>query len=182
MTCDKTAQAILTPILGAALCLMVATSAAPADLAKERDRPTPSGLPVPRYVSLKFDKVNARSAPGDESRLLWVYHARGLPVQVVAETTDWRRICDPERGLAWVHARTTDGRRMVMRLQPAPLPLRASPQPAARINAYLSSRALAELDRCAKDGWCKLKAGHASGWVPAVEVWGTAEEPQCRGS
>ena len=44
------------------------------------DRPTPSGLPVPRYVTLKFDRVNARAGPGDDHRLLWVYQARGLPV------------------------------------------------------------------------------------------------------
>jgi SH3-like domain-containing protein len=48
------------------------------------------------------------------------------------------------------------------------------------VTAYLAPRALAELDRCDKDGWCKLKAGHASGWVPAAQVWGTAEEPKCR--
>lgn len=144
------------------------------------DRPTPSGLPVPRYVSLKFDQVNARSAPGDDSRLLWVYRAKGLPVQVVAETNEWRRICDPERGLAWVHRRTTDGRRMVMRLQPQPLALLSKPGPDGRVKAYLASRALAELDRCNKDGWCKLKAGHADGWIPAAQVWGTAEDPQCR--
>lgn len=144
------------------------------------DRPTPSGLPVPRYVSLKFDVVNARSAPGDDSRLLWVYRAKGLPVQVVAETSEWRRICDPERGLAWVHRRTTDGRRMVMRLKPQPLSMMSNPKSDARVSAYLAPRALAELDRCNKDGWCKLKAGHKDGWAPAVEVWGTAEEPQCR--
>ena len=52
------------------------------------DRPTPSGLPVPRYVSLKFDTVNARAGPGDDHRLLWVYHARGLPVQVVDDLVE----------------------------------------------------------------------------------------------
>jgi SH3-like domain-containing protein len=154
---------------------------APATLAAEKtDRPTPSGLPVPRYVSLKFDRVNARSAPGDDSRLLWVYKIRGLPVQVVAETPEWRRICDPDGGLAWVHRRTTDGKRMAMRLQPQPLALHAKPDPGARTVAYLAPRALADLDRCNKDGWCKLKAGHASGWVPAAEVWGTADEPKCK--
>ena len=86
-------------VLAAALALLAAPSVA----ADKSDRPTPSGLPVPRYVSLKFDTVNARAAPGDDSRLLWVYRQRGLPVQVVAETAEWRRICDPERGLAWVH-------------------------------------------------------------------------------
>lgn len=169
--------------LALALALMTLAAGAPSSLSvaadKEKDRPTPSGLPVPRYVSLKFDRVNARSAPGDDSRLLWVYRAKGLPVQVVAETNEWRRICDPERGLAWVHRRTTDGKRMVMRLQADPLPMLDSPKPAARVKAYLASRALAELDRCNKDGWCKLKAGHKDGWALASEVWGTADEPQC---
>jgi SH3-like domain-containing protein len=166
--------------LAAALALALAVMASPSAQAADKDRPTPSGLPVPRYVSLKFDTVNARAAPADDSRLLWVYHARGLPVQVVAETPEWRRICDPEHGLAWVHRRTTDGRRMVMRLQPQPLPMHAQANPASRVVAYLSSRALAELDRCDKNSWCKIKADHRSGWVPAAEVWGAAEEPQCR--
>ena len=148
--------------------------------AEKPERTTPSGLPVPRYVSLKFDTVNARSAPGDDSRLLWVYRAKGLPVQVVAETLEWRRICDPEHGMAWVHRRTTDGKRMVMRLQPQPLALHAKADPAAPVTAFLASRALADLDRCDKAGWCKFKAGRAAGWAPASEVWGTAEEPQCR--
>jgi SH3-like domain-containing protein len=144
------------------------------------ERVTPSGLPVPRWVVLKFDNVNARSAPGDESRMLWVYHAKGLPVQVVAETAEWRRICDPERGMAWVHRRTTDGRRAAMRLKAEPLPIHAAANAESRIKAYLAPRALAELDRCDKAGWCRLKAGHTDGWVPAAEVWGTTEEPQCR--
>jgi SH3-like domain-containing protein len=159
---------------------LLACAAAGAALAADKDRPTPSGLPVPRYVSLKFDSVNARSAPGDDSRLLWIYHTKGLPVQVVAETSEWRRICDPERGLAWVHRRTTDGRRMVMRLKPEPLAMLKAPKPGAAVKAYLAPRALAELDRCNTDGWCRLKAGRVAGWAPAEAVWGTAEEPQCR--
>jgi SH3-like domain-containing protein len=164
-------------ILAAAAALLLA---APSLAADKQDRPTPSGLPVPRWVSLKFDTVNARSAPGDDSRLLWVYKTRGLPVQVVAETAEWRRICDPERGLAWVHRRTTDGRRMAWRLKPGALPLHAKADGSSRTVAYLAPRALADLDRCNKDGWCKLKAGHASGWAPAAEVWGTADQPLCR--
>ena len=169
-----------TGVLGLAALLVLTSAPHAADKTEKTDRPTPSGLPVPRYVSLKFDTVNARSAPGDDSRLLWVYHAKGLPVQVVAETAEWRRICDPDGGLAWVHRRTTDGKRMAMRLQPQPLALHAKPEPSARTVAYLAPRALADLDRCNKDGWCKLKAGHASGWVQAAEVWGTADEPKCK--
>jgi SH3-like domain-containing protein len=141
-------------------------------------RETPSGLPVPRYVSLKFGEVNARNGPGDDYRLLWVYRARGLPVQVVAETKEWRRVCDPTGGLAWVKATGVDGRRSAMRLQPTALPLLDKPQAQAKVSAVLAAKAAARLDRC-KDGWCKLKAPGGSGWAPASEVWGTDERAQC---
>jgi len=147
--------------------------------APPKPRVTPSGLPVPRYVSLKFDAVNARSGPGDDHRLLWVFHARGLPVQVVAETDEWRRICDPDGGLSWVHKRTTDGQRTVMRAQPGPVAIRTSPRDAAAVVAYLAPRALANLDHCDKD-WCRLRISRVSGWARASDLWGAADTEQCR--
>ena len=147
--------------------------------AQAADRPTPSGLPVPRYVTLKFDKVNARAGPGDDHRLLWIYRTRGLPVQIVAETADWRRVCDPEGGMAWVHKRVTDGRRAVINTGKRPQALLRKPKADAEPAAYLNVRAMASLTRCEK-GWCKVKAERASGWVRQGTLWGTAEAPQCR--
>lgn len=143
------------------------------------ERPTPSGLPVPRYVTLKFDTVNARGGPGDDHKLLWVYHAKGLPVQVVAENSEWRRVCDPEHGLAWVHKRTTDGRRNVMRMQAQPLALRRSAKLDSPVAAYLKPRSIAGLLRCTSKGWCKIKVDGISGWAPPNELWGVDERPQC---
>lgn len=142
-------------------------------------RTTPSGLPVPRYVSLKFDKVNARSGPGDDHRLLWVYRVRGLPVQVVAETSEWRRVCDPDGALAWVHKRTTDGRRTLINLAGTPAPLHRSAKPESPIVGYLNSRSLASLVRCQK-GWCRVKVDGLSGWAPEGQLWGSAPAPQCQ--
>lgn len=156
--------------------LLVLALAAPAYAAP---RVTPSGLPVPRYVSLKFAEVNARGGPGDDYKLLWVYRARELPLQVVAETYDWRRVCGPDGALAWVHRRTVDARRTVMRTSNQPLPLRRSPNPKSQTVAFLAPRALAGLDTC-KTGWCRLSAGGIRGWAPETEVWGVVEGPQCR--
>jgi SH3-like domain-containing protein len=150
------------------------TGAAPA-----AERQTPSGYPVPRYVILKFGKVNARAGPGDDHRLLWVYRTKGLPVQVVAETADWRRVCDPEGGVAWVHKRVTDGRRAVINTRRQPQALLRKPERGAEPAAYLNVRALASLVRCEK-GWCRVKADRASGWVREGTLWGTSEALQCR--
>lgn len=160
------AGALATVLLSAA-----ATAAA--------ERQTPSGLPVPRYVSLKFDRVNARAGPGDDHRLLWVYKVKGLPVQVVAETPEWRRVCDPEGSLVWVHKRTTDGRRMAMNTRQERITLLRRPKPDARAAAFLNPRALATLERCDK-GWCRVRVEGVSGWTREGELWGTAEAPQCR--
>lgn len=142
-------------------------------------RTTPSGLPVPRYVSLKFATVNARGGPGDDSRLLWVYHVKGLPLQVVAETYDWRRVCDPQGQIAWVHKRTIDDRRTVMRTDQTDLILRRQPSAASAASATLVGHALAQLKTCT-GGWCRIAVGHAAGWVPASAVWGAADGFQCR--
>ena len=167
-------------VLLAALAFLAACSPkAGAGSDAERPGQTPSGLPVPRYVILKFDPVNARSGPSDDHRLLWTYHVRGLPVQVVAETKDWRRICDPDGGLSWVHKRTTDGRRSVMNTSGGAVPILSAAHDNAAVVAYLAPRAIAPLDRCQGD-WCKIKMGGAAGWTRAAQVWGTAPAPQCR--
>src|SRR5580698_4123114 len=75
---------------------------------------TPSGYCVPRYLSLKRGEVFGRKGPGKDYPTVFVYHARGLPVQVVDETSDWRRICDPDGGAVWVASAMVDGQRTVM--------------------------------------------------------------------
>jgi SH3-like domain-containing protein len=143
------------------------------------DRKTPSGLPVPRYVSLKYGVVNARGGPGDDYKVLWVYHVKDLPLQVVAEQDDWRRICDPDGQIAWVLGRTVAERRTVLVEQAQNLILRKRPDAAAAGSAILVSHALADLDVC-KDGWCRVRVGHAGGWAPANALWGVSDAPQCR--
>ena len=142
------------------------------------ERVTPSGMAVPRYVSTKFDKVNARSGPGDDYKLQFVYRVRGLPLQIVAETSEWRRVCDPTGAMAWVHKRTVDGRRSTMNMRERPVALLKRPKDGWKAAAYLNPRALATLDRCDK-GWCRVKADGASGWVRAGELWGTSAAQQC---
>ncbi len=70
---------IVAAVLAAAGC-----ERKPKAVPSHNGQPNPSGLPVPRYVTLKFDTVNARGGPGDDYKLLWVYRTRGLPLQIVA--------------------------------------------------------------------------------------------------
>ena len=140
---------------------------------------TPSGYCVPRYLSLKRGEVFGRKGPGKDYATAYVYHARGLPVQVVDETSEWRRICDPDGGAVWVASAMVDGRRTVMAPAKGPVTLRRSPADDAAPAAYLAPRAIADLGRC-KGDWCEISADGARGWVKSSEVWGLAPQAQCR--
>src|SRR6201998_391625 len=72
---------------------------------------TSSGLPVPRYVSLKSDHVNVRAGPTKDNDVAWVYTRSGLPVEITAEFENWRRVRDSEGAEGWVYHSLLSGRR-----------------------------------------------------------------------
>ena len=70
-----------------------------------------SGLPVPRFVSLKSDRVNVRSGPNKDQDVRWVYTRAGMPVEITAEFENWRRIRDWEGAEGWVYHSLLSGKR-----------------------------------------------------------------------
>ena len=140
---------------------------------------TPSGYCIPRYLSLRSGEVLARKGPGKDYAPLFTYHARGLPVQVLDETSDWRKICDPEGGVVWVHRSMVEGVRTVFARADQPVTLRRAPAEGAPAVAYLRPRSIA-LVGPSKGDWRQVTAGGAAGWVKSDEVWGLNPTPQCR--
>lgn len=141
-------------------------------------RPTPTGLDVPRWISLKSSRVRARSGPGLDHRILWEYRAAGLPVQVVAETREWRKICDLEGNVAWIHRTVASSRRHIVNLSEDALPLHVRPRTDSPVRALLAARAMTSLEVC-EDGWCRVRARRVRGWTPQSALFGTAERPLC---
>ncbi len=72
---------------------------------------TATGLPLPRFVSLKSDEVNARVGPGGDYQIAWVFRRAGLPVEVLGEFENWRQIRDSSGSTGWINAALTSARR-----------------------------------------------------------------------
>src|SRR5881392_2351809 len=94
--------------LTAVLAVAVANTAA---RAAGEGAGTSSGLPVPRFVSLKPDKVNVRGGPTRDHEVTFVYTRAGLPVEITAESDNWRRIRDWQGSEGWVYHSMLSGRR-----------------------------------------------------------------------
>ena len=164
----------LARVLGA---LAVAVLAGAGD-AMPDGRPTPSGQPVPRWLTLKSSEVYARQGPGLDYRILWTYRAAGLPVQVVAETREWRKVCDPEGAVAWVHRSVVSSRRSLFNPSAEEAPIRASRSAEAAVRARLQPRSLIAVEGC-EDGWCEVRSRRLRGWVRAQGLFGAQEQPLC---
>jgi SH3-like domain-containing protein len=98
----------------------------------------------------------------------------GLPVEVVQEFENWRRIRDSEGTEGWVFQGLLSGKRTAA-VAPwekgDPLPIRAAPEETARVTAYLEPGVLATVSRC-KSGWCRLIDRRFVGWIEQDRLWG----------
>lgn len=139
-----------------------------------RDRPTPSGLPVPRWVSLKSGEVYLRAGPSAEHKVEWVYVRRGLPVEVIAEYDVWRRIRDADGVVGWVHKGMLDGRRSVLISGGGNAPLRDSPAADGAVVAYAEPGVVARLKNCGA-AYCEVQAQSVDAYVERARVWGVYE-------
>ena len=120
-----------------------------------------SGLPIPRFVSLKSDKVNVRAGPTKDHDVAWVYNRAALPVEVTAEFENWRRIRDWEGAEGWVYHSLLSGKRTALvspqsKKKDELLELRDKPDAASPVIAKLQHGVLATVKRC-KDGWCRRR-------------------------
>jgi SH3-like domain-containing protein len=135
---------------------------------------TASGLPVPRYVSLKSDRVNLHEGPSKDHRTIWVFQRAGLPVEITAESETWRRIRDSEGTEGWVLHSLLSGRRTGLvapwkKSEVFLLYSKASDKsdPVAKLQANV----IAGINKC--DGsWCRISGEGFDGYIQQSNLWG----------
>lgn len=131
-----------------------------------------SGLPLPRFVSLRSDEVNLRTGPGVRYPIDWIYARKDLPVEVVAEFESWRKIRDWQGSEGWVHQSMLSSRRMMVVIG-AQRPLRASDSDSADPVAMLEPGVLGRLLQCPRNrDYCRAEIGRSQGWLRRDEIWG----------
>lgn len=179
-TCLKRSVAARSAILGLALGLTAGANGipTPAVAAEAVRRDTPSGLPVPRFVSFRFAETNCRSGPSFEHPVSIKFMRAGTPVLVIAETRDhWRKVQDEDGSACWAHQTTLAARGHVLVIRETTLRVRASEQAAAK--ARLAPGLLVEFDGADEDGnWARVKAAGVSGWAESAALWGVDAAPR----
>ena len=172
---------------------------APAPVPAAPPKGSSTGLPLPRFASLRADAVNLRSGPGTRYPIQWVYKRRDLPVEIEREFDVWRLVQDSDGVKGWVHQATLVGTRSFVVLAAAapggPPPdgspsngglagdasappagsraLRSEPRPDSAVLAILKPGVIGRIRSCAAGAdWCRVSVRTYSGWLQRSAFWG----------
>ncbi|WP_245779105.1 SH3 domain-containing protein [Albimonas pacifica] len=174
-------------LLAAILAAALAASPAPAATDDEPPAETASavhvgaegvgpitGLPMPRFVSLKATKANVRRGPGMTHRVDWVFVRQGMPLEVIGEYGHWRRVRDPEGASGWLHYSMIRGNRTAL-VTAETADLRLEPSPGAAVSARAERGVVFEIEACRRD-WCEVEKDGVDGWAAKADLWGVGPE------
>jgi len=134
-----------------------------------------SGLPVPRYASLRFNMVNGRSGPSPDYPVRWTYERAGLPVIVIRESGDWRKVRDPTGDEVWINKSQLTERRMAITTRSGAM--YRDPDSQDRPLARFEPGSVVALGACGTL-WCPVRAAKQSGWILRDHLWGADELPE----
>lgn len=132
-----------------------------------------SGLPLPRFVSLRSNEINMRVGPGTEYPIRWTYRKKYLPVEVKEEFGHWRKVQDREGEFGWIHKNLLTSRRAAILLE-EPTLLMIAPRTDAAVTIKAAKGTVARMSECQED-WCALEISERIGWVQKAHIWGAYE-------
>ncbi len=156
------------------LAVIAALSCGFAASAARAGTDTTASLPVPRFVSLKADRVNVRGGPDKDHDVAWIYTRVGLPVEITAEFENWRRIRDSEGAEGWVYHSLLSGKRTAtvqLKTKTDLAPLYAKPDAKSGVTAQLQFGVLGTVKHCTGT-WCEITGDGFDGWIQQNDLWG----------
>lgn len=133
-------------------------------------------LALPRFVSIKSSKMNSRVGPGFDYPVIWHYWRKNMPVEIIEEYDQWRKIRDFDGDISWVYQSLLSGTRNAIVREGADddknfLPILSTPKADSRKISKAEVGAIAKIYKC--DGtWCSVGFGKTFGYVLERKLWG----------
>lgn len=132
---------------------------------------------APYFLSLKNDTTNMREGPSEDNHIKWVYHRKGLPVEVIATYEVWRRVRDMDGEVGWIHMALLSRERTVVVHGKDDAPVRGRADLKADVVAEAKPGAIGQVRHCGVFV-CQVKFNGAEGWMDRNRLWGINDGEQ----
>lgn len=133
-----------------------------------------TNLKLPRFVSFKSSEVNMRSGPGTDYPITWVYKRKHLPVEIVEEYENWRKIKDFQGNTGWVFKAMIQGERSAM-IKKGLEPLYKRPDDSSQVVLRAEKGVIGKLEGC-REEWCQVEMQDISGWIKREKIYGAYKD------
>ena len=121
------------------------------------------------FLSLKKDKVYVRYGPGKNYPIKYIYRKKFLPIKVIDQKDNFRRIIDHKQNSGWIHRIMLRKLNSLVILEEK-IVFKKNTKFSKPI-VKLEKGRLVIIKRC-KINWCRIETGNYSGWIETKNVWG----------
>ena len=139
--------------------------------AQESTKFRSTDYPLPRFVSVGQDKSYVRTGPGARYPIKWIFKKKYLPVEVILEFDNWRKIIDHEGAVGWMHISQLSGRRSALITAEEKTTLHRGASKSEPFVAFLEPSVVANIQSCSRT-WCLIEASGYKGWIEKEKIWG----------
>ena len=115
------------------------------------------------YLTLRSDKVYLRIGPSFKHPVRLIYKKKFLPVMVIDESDNFRKIIDHENNSGWIHISQLSKKKAALNSTDNSIIFK-KPSQYSKPLAYLEKGRLCLIKKCKKT-WCKIETGEISGWI-----------------
>jgi SH3-like domain-containing protein len=125
------------------------------------------------FVSLKSSEINLRVGPGKEYPISWTFMRANLPVMLMAEFNQWRKVKFIDNTEGWVHQNMISNKNTAIVTSEFTILYKnaSESQPIAKIKKDVILK-VAKKD----ENWIKVEVNKIKGWVKKQDLWGINEE------
>ena len=130
-----------------------------------------TGLKLPRYVSLKSNDSNLRIGSGLNYPIKIKYKIANMPIEIIDEYEDWRKINDFYGHQGWLHKSLIKGYRYAIINTSYKESAQIYNKPKGEVIGKIGKKNIVKLNRCLKD-WCHISISKSKGWINKLNLWG----------
>ncbi|MSP94398.1 MAG: hypothetical protein EXR00_03950 [Alphaproteobacteria bacterium] len=157
---DSRVSCVASIIRKAGFAFALVLAAAPASSADD-----------PYFVSFKDAKTYMREGPSDKHRIKWVYHRKGLPVEVLSSFEVWRRVRDMDGEIGWIHMALLSRERTALVIGTRDVAIREGENADSDVLAEAQPGAIGRIENCGMRA-CEVEFDTAKGWIERSRLWG----------
>ena len=125
------------------------------------------------FVSLKSPEINMRVGPGKEYPISWVFMKANLPMILVAEFDQWRKVRFYDGTEGWVHKNMISRKNTAVVIKDCAIMYKYSSrsQPIAKIEKNVIVKVIKR-----EDDYVKIDINNMRGWTSKEDIWGADDD------